>query len=91
MTGRAFVLTVTLAVLSMGCAWAADAGAGKTVAQAKCAACHEPADWKGETEATLQSLIRDVVSGKVKHSKTKVELTDAEIANVTAYWLTGKK
>lgn len=71
--------------------WAADVAAGKTVAQAKCAACHEPADWQGETAASLQSLIRDVVAGKVKHSKTKVELSETDIANVAAYWLTGKK
>ncbi|MGE0114930.1 MAG: hypothetical protein AB7T07_08625 [Steroidobacteraceae bacterium] len=70
---------------------AADVAAGKSVAQARCAACHEPADWQGETAASLQSLIRDVVSGKVKHSKTKVELNETDIANVTAYWLTGKK
>ncbi len=71
--------------------WAADVGAGKAVAQAKCASCHEPADWDGETDATLQSLIKDVVSGKVKHSKTKVELNDQEVANVAAYWLSVKK
>lgn len=83
-------------IAMLAAAWAhnassADAGAGKTVAQAKCAACHEPADWEGETAASLQSLIKDVVTGRVKHSKTKVELSDAEIANVAAYWLTGKK
>lgn len=69
----------------------ADAGAGKAVAQAKCAACHEPADWDGETAASLQSLIKDVVTGRVKHSKTKVELSDADIANIAAYWSSAKK
>ncbi len=72
-------------------AWAGDAAAGKVVAQTKCAACHEPADWKGETDASLQSLIRDVVAGKVKHAKAKVELNDTDIANVAAYWLSVKK
>ncbi len=33
----------------------------------------------------------DVAAGKVKHSKTKVELNETEIANIAAYWLTGKK
>lgn len=70
---------------------AADAAAGKVVAQAKCASCHEPADWQGETQNSLQSLVRDVVSGKVKHSKVNVELSETEIANITAYWLSGKK
>lgn len=71
-------------------AYAADAGAGKTLAQARCAACHEPRDWQGETTASLQSLIRDVVSGKVKHSKTPVQLSETEIADITAYWLNSK-
>jgi mono/diheme cytochrome c family protein len=89
---RRFCLALSL----LSCAWAqtsiaADAGAGKALAQSKCAACHEPADWDGETEASLQSLIKDVVSGKVKHSKTKVELNDQEIANVAAYWLSASK
>jgi mono/diheme cytochrome c family protein len=70
---------------------AADAAAGKVVAQARCAGCHQPADWKGETDASLQSLLRDVVSGKVKHNKTKVELNDADTANIVAYWLSPKK
>lgn len=88
---RSLTIASLLSVLLCASAWSADAGAGKAIAQAKCAACHEPADWQGETAASLQSLIRDVVSGKVKHSKTKVELSEAEIANVAAYWLTGKK
>jgi mono/diheme cytochrome c family protein len=71
--------------------WAADADAGKQLAQAKCASCHEPGDWQGETTGSLESLIKDVVSGKIKHGKAKVELSAAEIADITAYWLTGKK
>ena len=82
---------IVLSCLAASGAMAADAGAGKAIAQAKCAACHEPADWDGENAASLQSLIKDVVTGKVKHSKTKVELSDPDIANVAAYWLTGKK
>lgn len=71
--------------------FAADAGAGKAIAQARCVSCHEPADWDGESQASLESLIKDVVTGKVKHSKTKVELNDQEITNVAAYWLSAKK
>ena len=87
------LLAITLMALAsyVPTVHAADAAAGKAVAQVKCANCHEPADWQGETQQTLQSLIRDVVSGKVKHSKVKVELNENEIANITAYWLSGKK
>jgi mono/diheme cytochrome c family protein len=69
---------------------AADIGAGKAAAQAKCVECHEADDWEGEDAASLESLIRDIVAGKVKHKK-KLELSNAEIANIAAYWGTGGK
>lgn len=71
-------------------AQAADVGAGRTAANAKCVECHEADDWEGESAASLESLIRDIVAGKVKH-KRKLELTPAEIANIAAYWGAGKK
>ena len=70
---------------------AADVGAGKTAAQAKCIQCHEADDWEGEDAASLQSLIADIVAGKVKH-KSKLDLSPAEIADIAAYWgQAGKK
>jgi cytochrome c553 len=68
---------------------AADAGAGRSAATA-CAECHEPRDWEGETQASLESLIRDVVKGSVKHAR-KISLSDAEIANIAAYWASAAK
>jgi cytochrome c553 len=73
-----------------GVALAADAQAGRSVAQSKCAECHDADDWEGEDAASLESLIRDIVAGKVKH-KRKLELSAAEIANIAAYWGTGGK
>lgn len=73
-----------------GAAQAADAQAGRSTAQGKCAQCHEADDWEGEDAASLESLIRDIVAGKVKH-KNKLELGAAEIANIAAYWGQGKK
>jgi mono/diheme cytochrome c family protein len=67
---------------------AADVEAGKAKVEEICADCHDPADWEGEDAATLQSMIKDVVSGTVKHKK-KLDLTDAEIANIAAYWASG--
>ena len=64
---------------------AADTQAGKAVADAKCSQCHEADDWEGEDAKSLESLIRDIVAGKVKH-KGKLELTSAEMANIAAYW-----
>lgn len=88
---RYFIALILAASLVSSAALAADVAAGKVVADAKCASCHEPKDWQGETTRSMESLIRDVVSGKVTHSKTRVELSEAEIADVAAYWLAGKK
>jgi cytochrome c553 len=85
--------TVCLATLSLACganATGADIAAGRTAANAKCVECHEADDWEGESAASLESLIRDIVAGKVKH-KRKLELTPAETANIAAYWGAGKK
>jgi cytochrome c553 len=69
---------------------AADTSAGKSAAQ-KCIQCHEADDWEGEDAASLESLIRDIVAGKVKH-KQKLELSTAEITSIAAYWgSAGKK
>jgi mono/diheme cytochrome c family protein len=64
---------------------AADVQAGKSAAQSKCSQCHDADDWEGEDAASLESLIRDIVAGKVKH-KGKLELSPAEIADIAAYW-----
>jgi mono/diheme cytochrome c family protein len=88
------VLSTLLAMIAAlgagGVALAADAQAGRSVAQSKCAECHDADDWEGEDAASLESLIRDIVAGKVKH-KRKLELNAAEIANIAAYWGQGGK
>lgn len=84
------VLTVAALFCASGAVHAADLQAGRSAAQSKCAQCHDADDWEGEAAASLESLIRDIVAGKVKH-KNKLELTPAEIANIAAYWGAGKK
>lgn len=84
---------VALALVGISCsvfANAADVVAGRASAQAKCGECHEADDWEGESAASLESIIGDIVAGKVKH-KRKLDLSAAEIANIAAYWGTGKK
>jgi cytochrome c553 len=82
-------LTIVLIVVAWlvpgATARAADAQAGRGAAASKCAECHDADDWEGEDAASLESLIRDIVAGKVKH-KRKLELSPAEIANIAAYW-----
>lgn len=79
-----FVLLVAGSPIALG----ADVAAGRVAAQAKCVQCHEADDWEGESAASLESLIRDIVAGKVKH-KGRLELSPEEIANIAAYWGTG--
>jgi mono/diheme cytochrome c family protein len=84
---------IAIAALLLMCSptlMAADVVAGRAAAQAKCVQCHEADDWDGESAASLESIMRDILAGKVKH-KTKLDLTPAEIANIAAYWATGKK
>lgn len=88
-TWKTLIATTMFFVNAVG-ASAADVAAGRVAANAKCLECHEADDWEGESAASLESLIRDIVAGKVKH-KRKLELTPAEIANIAAYWGAGKK
>ncbi|HEX2495127.1 MAG TPA: hypothetical protein VHK24_15245 [Steroidobacter sp.] len=73
--------------LALACANArsADVKVGKAIAEARCSQCHEADDWDGEEATSLESLMRDIAAGKVKH-KTRLDLSPAEIANVAAYW-----
>ena len=68
---------------------AADA-AGKAAAQAKCVQCHDAGDWDGENAASLEALIRDVARGSVSH-KVKIQLDDAEVKDIAAYWAASAK
>jgi cytochrome c553 len=84
MVTRSIVTLLAAAVLSSA-TYAADLQAGKAAAQAKCSECHDADDWEGEDAASLESLIRDIVAGKVQH-KRKLDLTSAEMTNIAAYW-----
>jgi cytochrome c553 len=82
-------LTIAALFCAATAAQAADAQAGRGTAQSKCAQCHDADDWEGEDAVSLESLIRDIVAGKVKH-KGKLDLSATEIANIAAYWGQGK-
>lgn len=79
--GTAFVVLGLASLATM----AADVQAGKAIAQAQCISCHEADDWEGESAASLESLIRDIVAGKVKH-REPLQLTPEEAADIAAYW-----
>lgn len=89
MLHRAVVSAVAIAfVCAAGVAAAADPAAGKADVDKSCGACHAPEDWKGKSAAQLETQIKAVSAGKVKHPK-KVSLTDAQIADIAAYWAAG--
>ncbi len=85
MSSRSIRCLAALSLFAAGAASAADVAGGKAVAQAQCVQCHEADDWTGESAGSLESLIRDIVAGKVKH-RTRLQLSDTDIANVAAYW-----
>jgi cytochrome c2 len=89
MLNRCSAIAVIVALSVSFSAQAADSQAGRAASQ-KCVQCHEADDWEGEDAASLQSLINDIIAGKVKH-KTRIELTPAEVANIAAFWGSGGK
>lgn len=85
--------SMTIAVLLAayaGGSYGADAAKGKALAEEKCAECHEAADWEGESADALTAMTKDIKAGKVKH-KTKIALSDEEIASIATYWAAGGK
>ena len=82
---------VAVTMLSTTAIHAADVEAGKAKVAQQCAECHRTKDWSGETTPALESLIKDIVAGKVNHSKRKLTLTPQEISDIAAYWTSGRK
>ena len=69
---------------------AGDVAAGKAIMDKTCSACHEAADWHGTSEAELVKLVDGVAKGTTMHKK-KLTLTDADVANIAAYWAAAAK
>ena len=84
------VLIVTMAgvgVAGWGMAAHADA---KAKFAADCAECHEAGDFEGEDVKALTDTLKQIVAGQQKH-KSKLALSDAEIAEVAKYMAAGGK
>ncbi len=83
---QSMVVVAALAALGIATAAnAADIAAGASIVKEVCSACHLPSMWKGKSAAQIDALIHKVVAGKVMHPK-KLTLTDAQMADVAAYW-----
>ncbi len=83
-------MTVAVGALAFsGAALAADAKAGEKKADV-CLDCHEPAeDFAGQKAADIEGKIKGVVAGTTKHGK-KLALSDADIADIAAYFASAK-
>jgi cytochrome c553 len=84
-------LSLLLFVSLSTVALAADVEAGKAKVAQLCAECHRASDWNGESRAALESLIKDVVAGKLAHSKRTLQITEQDAENIAAYWVSGRK
>lgn len=88
---RLLVLTSAFTALaSYGGAAFADAAAGKATFTSVCSECHEAGDFEGEDPAELSATIKQIVGGQMKHKKP-LKLTDAQVADVSAYLASGGK
>jgi mono/diheme cytochrome c family protein len=82
-----YVIAIAVTLTGIGAtarASAADEAAGKKIFTSICAACHKVQDYQAKSAADLQTKIKAIVAGKVKHEK-KLALSDTDIDNVVAY------
>jgi mono/diheme cytochrome c family protein len=62
----------------------ADGAAGQKTFQSTCAGCHQLKSYAGKSETELETAIKGIVAGTVKHPK-KLSLSATDIANVATY------
>ncbi len=77
----AAILTVSAACLP---AYGADSAAGQKTFETSCAGCHKFKSFAGKSDADLETALKGIVGGTVKHPK-KLTLSADEIANVATY------
>jgi mono/diheme cytochrome c family protein len=65
-------------------AYSADSAAGQKIYSGACAACHQLKSYAGKSDADLETQIKGIVAGTIKHPK-KLTLSDDDVASVAAY------
>ena len=84
-------IPILLCIATAAFGQTADVEAGKVKVAQQCAECHRAADWDGETNAQLQSLLRDIAAGRLAHRKRPLTLSEKDIVDIAAYWTNGRK
>jgi mono/diheme cytochrome c family protein len=80
-----FVAAAALGLLAAGpSANGADSAAGQKIFAGTCAACHQLKSYAGKSDAELETEVKGIVAGTIKHPK-KLTLSDTDAANVAAY------
>ncbi len=79
----AVAMTSALFIVALP-AHAADSVAGQKTFEGTCAACHQLKSYAGKSDADLETTIKGIEAGTVKHPK-KLTLNAADITNVAAY------
>jgi mono/diheme cytochrome c family protein len=86
---KGVIVAIAVAGLGLGGVALADAAAGKATFEATCADCHEAKDFAGKPAADLETKIKGISAGTVKH-KGKVKVTDAQAKELAAFLSAGK-
>ncbi len=86
---KGVLVAVAVVGLGFGGAALADAAAAKAKFEAACADCHETKDFAGKPAADLETKIKAISAGTLKHKGT-VKVTDAEAKDLAAFLAAGK-
>ena len=87
-------MKVAVVVATLGAAFAfapavhADA---KATFEAVCSECHDPDEHADRTAADLETTLKGIVAGTVKHKKKKLTLSDADAAAMAKFLAAGGK
>ena len=87
---RTVLLALPLALWGLAAHAGGDAAAGKAAFEASCGECHYEDDFSGESEADILAMIQSVKTGQVEHKGEAGGLSDADAANIAAFWASFK-
>ncbi len=86
---------IALAVMAAGLVWGTSAHAADAAAKAKyddvCAECHELDEMTDQSADEIETKIKGIVAGTVKHKKKKLTLSDAEAKAMAKFLASGGK